>query len=96
MEEIIGLLILLVPSIFSLISKKLNKAGEEETVDVPEVPKDVVPDIMVEETPELKRKPRKSSFKTHAIEDEKSCKKDPIDPKKLVIYSELMKPKFKE
>lgn len=96
MEEIIGLLILLVPSIFSLISKKLNKAGKEEAVDVPEVPADVVSDVMVEEVPEPKRKPGKSSYKTYAVEDEKSRRKDPIDPKKLVIYSELMKPKFKE
>ena len=96
MEEIIGLLILLVPSIFSLISKKLNKAGKDATVDVPGVPADVEPDIVVEEAPEPKRKPRKSSFKAQAVEEEKSSRKDPIDPKKLVIYSELMKPKFKE
>ena len=38
-------------------------------------------------------KAEKSSSKTMLVEEEPK-KKEKIDPKKLVIYSEIMKPKF--
>lgn len=122
METIIGLLFILLPVIFKLISRNLEKSGnpdtarkvrdiaqtlggEEEPVlsdwdfghirmEEPEPePEPVMPvaqklDIPVREgTPVTVRKP--------ILEEEKPVKKgEKIDPKKLVIYSELMKPKF--
>ena len=112
----IGLLFLLLPVFFGLISKKLEKAGDDEGSDEQEIPSmpEVFPTIrkyMVEEEAEENEEEETfpaeeavSSFvpKQHervivpskTIEEEQPRKKDPIDPKKLVIYSEIMKPKF--
>ena len=109
MDEIIGLLFLVVPVIFSLIGKKLEKAGKGSAA---ELPKPQVQERVPEEAPrsvtrriqparseiQVKAEPVRLSRTSAApvAEVEKPRQKDPIDPKKLVIYSEIMKPKFKE
>ena len=105
MDEIIGLLFLVVPVIFSLVGKKLEKAGKGESPVV--LPEPEVQEVMREEAPrsirkaqqpksEFQARTRKTSFKPAEVKEEQPRKKDPVDPRKLVIYSEIMKPKFKE
>jgi hypothetical protein len=125
MDEIIGLLFLILPAIFGVVGKKLENAGEGEApvelpeldaeeLEVEEAPRSVVrtPQPEPEFTPgyesqpqaefkprtevRVKAKARKTIFKAPVLEEEKPRKKDPIDPKKLVVYSEIMKPKFLE
>ena len=98
MDSIIGLLFVLIPVAFTLIGKKLDKAGKEvgDTVEVPPIPKPANEQNVVEEAvrvlpPKLPRQTAKSHV---ADKDAKPRKNEPIDPKKLVIYSEIMKPKF--
>ena len=106
MDEIIGLLFLVVPVLFSLIGKKLEKAGGGKGAEASQA---VPPACEAEEAPRsvMESQPLKSRLhaKVSAVgsvqaadvhEEEKTRGKDPIDPKKLVIYSEIMKPKFKE
>ena len=101
MDSIFGLLIVLIPVVFTLIGRKLDNAGKEggNVADVPPMPEDVnKPEVVEEAVRALPAKPPKSpkkKAKTYdAKEEAKPKKKDPIDPKKLVIYSEIMKPKF--
>lgn len=122
METIIGLLFILLPVIFKLIGKKLEKSGhtgqaetirkiaealgddaeaeydeEGQIVHLPEQPsakpsvqpQPVVPVRVVQEEGKqgIIRKPL-------LVEEKDEVEKEKIDPKKLVIYSEIMKPKF--
>lgn len=108
MDEIIGLLFLVVPVIFSLIGKKLEKASEGKPADgLPQADlQDAGPQPEESSRETFRRvepfksdvqvKARTKAFRPSVREDEKPRKKDPIDPKKLVIYSEIMKPKFTE
>ena len=109
MDEIIGLLFLVVPVIFSLIGQKLEKAGKGSAA---EPPKPQMENLEQEEAPrtvDSTIQPARSNIQARTeqvrvsrtsispvVEVEKHRKHDPIDPKKLVIYSEIMKPKFKE
>ena len=135
METIIGLLFILLPVIFKLISRKLEKAGQAEkagrlkelaemiggedetpatqtwhTDPVFEMepdpepqsePEQVAPVVVMEPVkhvpvkqaavkPSVKVKPKKVAL------EEKKEKKEKIDPKKLIVYSEIMKPKYTE
>ena len=105
MDTIIIVLIVLVPVFLGLVGKALNKAGKDGGVSpsMTEVFPRVRGDVEVEEGQsnlrQPKRKTRPSSqpvapttFQTQ--EDERPRKKEKLDPKKLVIYSEIMKPKF--
>lgn len=98
MDSIIGLLVVLIPVVFTLVGKKLEKAGKEagNTVDVPPIPEPVDKQNVVEEAVRvLPPKLPKQKAKPYGVkEEDKHVKKEPIDPKKLVIYSEIMKPKF--
>lgn len=130
METIIGLLFILLPVIFKLISRKLEKAGqaekagrlkelaemiggedetpatqtwhtdpvfelEPEPEPQPE-PEQVAPVVVMEPVkqaavkPSVKVKPKKVAL------EEKKEKKEKIDPKKLIVYSEIMTPKYSE
>ncbi len=139
METIIGLLFILLPVIFKLISRKLEKAGqaekagrlkelaemiggedetpatqtwhtdpvfelepelEPEPEPLPE-PEQVAPVVVMEPVkhvpvkqaavkPSVKVKPKKVAL------EEKKEKKEKIDPKKLIVYSEIMTPKYSE
>ena len=124
METIIGLLFILLPVIFNLIGKRLEKSGKQDTAarmreiaktlggddedqdvagqqspvvpptPVYVAPKPVAPKPVVPAMENVKRttvKPKKV-----LLEETKPEKREKIDPKKLVIYSEIMKPKYTE
>ncbi len=98
METIIGLLVVLLPVIFKLIGNRLEKSEllteilppVEETPLVQEepiIPRQSEPAPIEEAVQAVGRKP--------ILQEEEPQKKgEKIDPKKLVIYSEIMKPKF--
>ncbi len=131
METIIGLLFILLPLIFKLIGRKLEKAGqaekagqlkelaemiggEDETpatqtwhtdpvfeLEPEPEPEQVAPVVVMEPVkhvpvkqaavkPSVKVKPKKVAL------EEKKEKKEKIDPKKLIVYSEIMTPKYSE
>lgn len=121
METIIGLLFILLPLIFRLIGKKLEKAGQAEKAgqlkelaemfggeDEAQVthtwqpePEPVAPVVVMEPVRHIpvKQTPVKPSVKVKpkkAMLEEKPVKKEKIDPKKLVVYSEIMTPKYNE
>lgn len=122
METVIGLLIVLVPLIFQLIGKSLEKAGKTSSADkmkkvaelfggeeteepapvasVPPVPP-VQPVQPVRKTQRPKApapvKTKKRTAPMAPVLDEKQpSSHEKIDPKKLVVYSEIMKPKYLE
>ena len=130
METIIGLLFILLPVIFKLIGKKLEKSGSPDTarkvreltaaLDGEDSPmhdwkylgeqlfgdaveeQDETDNLnlpeQIESVPtsiEYVQAPEKSVARRSILIEEDSEKKgEKIDPKKLVIYSEIMKPKF--
>ena len=131
METIIGLLFILLPVIFNLIGKKLEKSGktagagkmrdiakalgadEDDTiakwleskddesepapVEVRSVPVEVKPrTFMNEAQPAVSRIAQKKVKPAVAVKNVPDKRKEKIDPKKLVVYSEIMKPKFTE
>lgn len=143
METIIGLLFVLLPVIFKLIGKKLERSGQPEKAgkfkniahalgdddetpiydrfDGPEKPDEVkrpsiVPvveddlaapaaakpePVVAEVVRRTTSKPinvsaRQEKRKKPILQEEAVVKKEKIDPKKLVIYSEIMKPKYTE
>ena len=100
MEEIIGLLVVLAIGIFKAVSKKLENAGTQqptetfEPVEGPVAPKPV-PRKAKPSTIEIVT--RQTAPKKPILEEpEQEGPKEKIDPKKLVLYSEIMKPKFNE
>ena len=122
METVIGLLVVLVPLIFQLIGKSLEKAGKTSSADkmkkvaelfggeeteepapvasVPPVPP-VHPVQPVRKTQRPKApapvKAKKRTAPMAPVLDEKQpSSREKIDPKKLVVYSEIMKPKYLE
>ena len=123
METIIGLLVVLLPVIFKLIGKRLEQAGEQQTVltDIfPEIQQEekeekvlpAMPEVMSydsvenpapvvrKKTPKVQptkvAKPVKPVTKVMMEEAAAEKKKEKIDVKKLIVYSEIMKPKYME
>ena len=107
METIIGLLFILLPVLFKFIEKKLQESGKaaqaekmkeihemffEEEEPVQPVAEDPVP--VFSEKREVTVAPVKK--KPVMMAEEKKIEKEKIDPRKLVIYSEIMKPKYQE
>ena len=105
MEEIIGLLVVLAVGIFKAVNKKFENAGKEKEVSMPE------PVVIRQEPVVPKKRPMAPKQKPSAIEvverqtkvrkpilieEEEKGPKEEIDPKKLVLYSEIMTPKFNE
>lgn len=105
MEEIIGLLVILAVGIFKAVNKKFENAGKEKEVSMPE------PVVIRQESVVPKKRPMAPKQKPSAIEvverqtkvrkpmlieEEETSPKEKIDPKKLVLYSEIMTPKFNE
>lgn len=105
MEEIIGLLVVLAVGIFKAVNKKFENAGKEKEVSMPE------PVVIRQEPVVPKKRPMAAKQKPSAIEvverqtkvrkpilieEEEKGPKEEIDPKKLVLYSEIMTPKFNE
>ena len=110
METIIGLLFILLPVILKLVGKRLEQSQHtteilsfpEETSFVEEEPRSIileesVPEPVMPEPVKLepvKLEPQPLSRKPMLEEEQQQKKEEKIDPKKLVIYSEIMKPKF--
>lgn len=99
METIIGLLIVLVPVILKVIAKRREKsasADEELTYPVESnaMPAAEEPVSVEEPVREPSSEVKPASVITPAPEEEEVRKGERIDPKKLVIYSEIMKTKF--
>ena len=112
MEEIIGLLVVLAIGILKAVNRKFENAGKQPEVVVPHVepvaPKPVeeqkpafvrpapvrpaAPKVSTIEVVERQTKTKKPIL----IEEEEKGPKEKIDPKKLVLYSEIMTPKFNE
>ena len=105
MEEIIGLLVILAVGIFKAVNKKFENAGKVKEVSMPE------PVVIRQEPVVPKKRPMAPKQKPSAIEvverqtkvrkpilieEEEKGPKEKIDPKKLVLYSEIMTPKFNE
>ena len=107
MEEIIGLLVVLAIGILKAVNKKFEDAGKEKEVSVPEAEPVVIrqePIVPKKRPVAPKQKPsaievverQTKTRKPMLIEEEETSPKEKIDPKKLVLYSEIMNPKFNE
>lgn len=109
MEEIIGLLIIVATFIFKAVGKKMEKAGlpaehsEEplEQVSAPPVPEyieNVERQVPVrKQVPAKKPKaPRRPVAAKPILNETMERKKEKIDVKKMIIYSEIMSPKCNE
>lgn len=128
METIFTLIIVLLPVIFKLIGKKLEKsAAQPQETDQQHAPiedwaevlrrhieaqqqqqEEVRPAAPVQEQPVQQRVPeegvpqtrkpvRKAPKKVKPIlQEEEQKPKEKIDKKKLILYSEIMKPKYNE
>ena len=98
METVIGLLFLILPAVFSLIGKRLEKAAGTKPGQVQEPGQMPVPEQVPLPEPQPVQVPRHQPVrKTVKVKEEEVVpekKKSVIDPKNLVIYSEIMKPKF--
>ena len=64
----------------------------EESVPEPVMPEPVMPEPVMPEP--VKLEPQPLTRKPMLEEEQQPKKEEKIDPKKLVIYSEIMKPKF--
>lgn len=106
METIFGLLFILLPIVFKLIGKRMEQAGktqqpveylEQQTVVEPLAPEPMIKDS-VEAPVAVKKKhqPKKVTKKTPILVEEEKKPKEKIDVKKLIVYSEIMKPKYTE
>ncbi len=96
METIITLLIVLIPVAFKLIGKALEKAS-----DTPEIPQRRIRPVSVDDSQVRTSSDARDGHMTKEvissipeIKEDKENKGNKIDPKKLVLYSEIMKPKF--
>ena len=109
METILTLLLFLLPVIFKLIGKKLENSGQPEKAQKvrellqtfgEEEPEAVFDDDgqITEVKPVIMEAPQPKPAKKRKpmLEEPEERKREKIDPKKLVIYSEIMKPKYTE
>lgn len=112
MEEIIGLLVLLAAAVFKAVNKKLEKSGEQALPGKPVRPeplRETEREWKQEQTPAPaptpvpvpKQQPAVARSQTQARKfpvqtETPERKKEKIDPKKLIIYSEIMSPKCNE
>ena len=96
METIFTLLIFILPIVFKLIGKKLEKAaGQQQTVLQPEPKVEPVPEQMQKVATKKQTKPAVKASKPILKEEPKKVG-EKIDKKKLIVYSEIMKPKYME
>ena len=69
-----------------------EKTEPAQQISVPEKPKPIFVEAPRVVTPKQTAKPKKPA--RQILVEEEPKKKEKIDPKKLVIYSEIMKPKY--
>jgi hypothetical protein len=108
METIITLLIVLLPVAFKLIGKALENASDAPDIPQRRIQDDSEESARSHDEGRrgFERRPLTSemSCSKEQVEDEPAVVSQPkkseedgkIDPKKLVLYSEIMKPKFDE
>ena len=112
MEEIIGLLVLLAAAVFKAVNKKLEQSGEQALPGKPVRPEPLretgrewkqeqTPAPAPTPVPVPKQQPAVARNQTQARKfpvqtEAPERKKEKIDPKKLIIYSEIMSPKCNE
>lgn len=78
----------------------IRKYLEQQTVVEPLSPEPLVPELMVKDSVEAHvaakpmRQPRKTVKKTPILVEEEKKPKEKMDVKKLIVYSEIMKPKY--
>ena len=110
MEEILGLLVALAVIIFKVVGKRLEKSGApapeyaedsgEETpvnpFDVKKWIEEVSKELEVKQEPAAGAAPVMEVPRMKPVVEEAPRAKEKIDPKKLVVYSEIMNPKFKD
>ena len=93
METIITLLIVLLPVVFKLIGKSLEKAAKSPDASlkrvVPETDEPEFAETVYEQI--VDRRVEQVETQQAVTEDKP---KNKLDPKKLIVYSEIMKPKF--
>ena len=117
MEELIGILVLVVLFIFKMIDKKFSNASaksapgvdQREAFPTVELEEDVEVEVkpMVYQMPEPQPKPMprpkpelkpvtksKAKAKKPVLQEEDKKTREKIDPKKLVVYSEIMNRKY--
>lgn len=93
MEEIIGLLVIVAIAIFKGVSKKLEQSGTNPSAPVrPTTANEPEP----APAPEPEAKPQVVRRTVDEPVEEPVKQKEKIDPKKLIIYSEIMNPKCNE
>lgn len=90
MEEIIGLLVIVAIAIFKGVSKKLEQSGNPSAPVRPATANEPAP------APEPEAKPQVVKRTVDKPVEEPVKQKEKIDPKKLIIYSEIMNPKCNE
>lgn len=118
MQTIIGLLIIILPFIFKLIGRRLERAGQEAPSE-PHAASEPIEDWAevlrrhieaqqpVKQPVELTQKPvehKEKPKQAHApqkpvvpiLQEEPKKKRKKIDVKKMIVYSEIMKPKYTE
>ena len=93
MEEIIGLLVIVAIAIFKGVSKKLEQSGTNPSAPVRSTTANE-PDPESANEPEAKPQVVRKAVEKPVEEPVKQ--KEKIDPKKLIIYSEIMNPKCNE
>jgi len=125
METVIGLLMVLLPVIFKLIGKRLERASEgtPEVVNDDDAPiedwaetvrrhleeqlaqDETYVQPVPEEAPASVQKPVQEAVKVRErkpvkskpiLQEEVKKKREKIDTKKMIVYSEIMKPKYTE
>ena len=98
METVFTILIILIPIAFKLIGKKLEQAGQEPVLSEHPLMQEVQePVVKVKKQPKPQKKEVPvAKVSTPIANEEQQKEKEKIDPKKLVIYSEIMKPKYNE
>ena len=94
MEEILGLLIIIAVSIFKAVNKKLEKSGTPTAPAAPAPEQENPFDFKrwIEEAPKAVEPVTPAPKPIMEVAEEKP-EKEKIDPKKLIIYSEIMTPK---
>ena len=109
MDGIITIVIIAFAVIFKLVDKKLKGVSGDEVFPTITVDPDLMkepeekpleeplfeeaPRVFVKQTPD---KPVEKQAEEPILVEEEKKTKEKIDPKKMVVYSEIMKPKFKD
>lgn len=105
MDFLIGILIILVPIIFEFIGRKMREAAQDappshpvldEQGSLDELNKTFRGHRVQTPTAQTDYECRDSVIENELASEPEDRKKGMIDPKKLIIYSEIMKPKYQE